>query len=343
MTAFKTVDWCDAEQAVIMLDQQQLPLQEYYAHYKTVEEVAHAIRTLVVRGAPAIGVSGALGVLLGSVTCEAQELGAFKKEIDHVCDRLAETRPTAVNLCWAINRMRAVLDAPYDALDQVKAALKHEALTILADDERINRALGAHGASLIQEGDTVLTHCNAGALATAGHGTALGVLYSAWEAGTRFSVIADETRPVLQGARLTAWELMRFGIPTTLITDNMAASLMAKGLIQKVIVGADRIAANGDVANKIGTYGVAVLAHHHRIPFYVAAPMSTIDPHTPTGAHIPIEERNPREVTHIGDQQVAPLGVSVYNPAFDVTPASFVSAIITERGVFRAPYAFTSR
>ena len=336
---FMTIDWRD--DAVVLLDQRRLPGEEVYLTCRTVEAVAEAIETLAIRGAPAIGVAGAMGVALAAVSSRAATPAALAQEVAAAAERLAATRPTAVNLFWAIARMRRSLaDGAGLSIAEIKGRLRDEAIAILREDIVANRALGKNGAALIAEGDTVLTHCNAGALATGGYGTALGVLYAAWETGKRFSVIADETRPVLQGARLTAWELQKIGIPTTLICDNMAGSLMAQGLIDKVIVGADRIAGNGDVANKIGTYSVAVLARYHGIPLYVAAPQSTIDPQTASGASIPIEERAPHEVSHLQGICMAPDGISIKNPAFDVTPATLVSAIITEEAVFYPPYSF---
>ena len=304
-----------------LLDQRRLPTEEIWTEYRDYREAARAITDMVVRGAPAIGCTAAYAVVLGA------QQGA---DFDVVVATVAATRPTAVNLFWALERMRRV--APRTA-----AALEAEAIAIHAEDIAACKAMGAHGAPLLPAG-TVLTHCNAGALATGGYGSALGVIRSAVAAGTKLQVYADETRPYLQGARLTAWELQRSGIPTTLITDNMAGWLMAKGEIQSVIVGADRIAANGDTANKIGTYSVALLAHEHRIPFFVAAPRSTIDRQIPDGSHIPIEERPAREVTHLGERQIAPTGIAVRNPAFDVTPARLIAAIITEAGVARAPF-----
>jgi methylthioribose-1-phosphate isomerase len=299
--------------------------------------VAQAIRELKVRGAPAIGVTAALGVALGAQALAADYYDAFAKQVEEICDHLAASRPTAVNLFWAIGRMKQKLaglkGVPVAA---IKQELIKESQAILDEDIALCKAMGQHGAQLITSGQTILTHCNAGALATAGYGTALGVIRAAWEQGKRIQVIADETRPVLQGARLTAWELMQDHIPVTLITDNMAGALMRQGKIHVCVVGADRIAANGDVANKIGTYSVAVLAKAHGIPFYVAAPYSTIDLGTKTGADSPIEERDPREVTSIhGSHPVAPAGVSVWNPAFDVTPADLITGIITERGCFK--------
>lgn len=330
-----TVEW--KEGAVRLLDQSRLPETVEFLDCRDVEAVAVAIRELKVRGAPAIGVTAAMGVALGAQTIPATDYDVFAKALSTICERLAATRPTAVNLFWAIERMKQKLDAlRAEPVASIKAALMKESQAILEEDIALCRAMGQHGANLIQTGQTVLTHCNAGALATAGYGTALGVIRAAWEQGKKIQVIADETRPVLQGARLTAWELMQDKIPVTLITDNMAGSLMRQGKIHLCVVGADRIAANGDVANKIGTYSVAVLAKAHGIPFYVAAPYSTIDLKTKTGADIPIEQRNPLEVTTIhGSHPVAPTGVAVYNPAFDVTPAELISGIITERGVFK--------
>jgi methylthioribose-1-phosphate isomerase len=329
-----TVQW--HEGAVRLLDQSRLPETVTFLDCRDVEAVASAIRELKVRGAPAIGVTAAMGVALGAQVISATDYEPFAKELIGVCQRLAATRPTAVNLFWAIERMKQKLLASRgEPIAAIKAALLKESQAILEEDVALCKAMGRHGAELIQRGQTILTHCNAGALATAGYGTALGVIRAAWEQGKQIQVIADETRPVLQGARLTAWELMQDNIPVTLITDNMAGSLMRQGKINLCIVGADRIAANGDVANKIGTYSVAVLAKAHGIPFYVAAPYSTIDLQTKSGADIPIEQRNAQEVTTIhGSRPVAPTGVSVYNPAFDVTPAALITGIITERGVF---------
>jgi methylthioribose-1-phosphate isomerase len=329
-----TVQW--HEGAVRLLDQSRLPETVAFLDCRDVESVAVAIRELKVRGAPAIGVTAAMGVALGAQAITATTYEAFAKELLAICERLALTRPTAVNLFWAIERMKHKLSALQgEPVAAIKTALLKESQAILEEDIALCKAMGRHGAELIQRGQTILTHCNAGALATAGYGTALGVIRAAWEQGKQIQVIADETRPVLQGARLTAWELMQDKIPVTLITDNMAGSLMRQGKIHLCIVGADRIAANGDVANKIGTYSVAVLAKAHGIPFYVAAPYSTIDLQTKSGADIPIEQRNALEVTTVhGSRAVAPTGVSVYNPAFDVTPAELISGIITERGVF---------
>lgn len=330
-----TVEWKDG--AVRLLDQSRLPEEVGFIDCRDVESVANAICNLKVRGAPAIGVTAAMGVALGAQSIEAAEYERFCDSILAICDRLAATRPTAVNLFWAIERMKhRVAALRHEPVAAIKAALMKESQAILEEDIALCRAMGRHGAALLKSGQTVLTHCNAGALATAGYGTALGVIRAAWEQGKKIQVIADETRPVLQGARLTAWELMQDHIPVTLITDNMAGSLMRQGKIHLCVVGADRIAANGDVANKIGTYSVAVLAKAHGIPFYVAAPYSTIDLNTKSGAEIPIEQRDPLEVTSIhGSHPIAPSGVAVYNPAFDVTPAEFITGIITERGVFK--------
>ncbi|MDX2251718.1 MAG: S-methyl-5-thioribose-1-phosphate isomerase [Nitrospira sp.] len=330
-----TVEWKDG--AVCLLDQSRLPGAVEFLTCRTYQDVADAIRHLKVRGAPAIGVTAALGVALGASSIEAKEYASFAKTVLAICDQLAATRPTAVNLFWAIERMKRRLEALHDQpVSLIKPALLAEAQAILDEDVVLCKNMGRHGATLIHDGQTVLTHCNAGSLATAGYGTALGVIRAAWEQGKKIQVIADETRPVLQGARLTAWELMQDHIPVTLITDNMAGTLMRQGKIHLCIVGADRIAANGDVANKIGTYSVAVLAKAHNIPFYVAAPYSTIDLKTRSGEDIPIEQRNPAEVTTIhGSHPVAPDGVAVYNPAFDVTPAELITGIVTERGIFK--------
>jgi methylthioribose-1-phosphate isomerase len=330
-----TVEWKGG--AVRLLDQSRLPSQVEFLECRDYREVAQAIRELKVRGAPAIGVTAAMGVALGAKSLNVDEYHAFVKQLEAICDHLAASRPTAVNLFWAIARMKDTLASLKNkTITEIKRALIRESQAILDEDIALCKAMGRHGATVIQNGQTILTHCNAGALATAGYGTALGVIRAAWEQGKQIRVIADETRPVLQGARLTAWELMQDKIPVTLITDNMAGSLMRQQKIQVCVVGADRIAANGDVANKIGTYSVAVLARAHGIPFYVAAPYSTIDLATRTGAEIPIEERNPLEVTSIhGSHPVAPTGVAVYNPAFDVTPAELITGIITERGIFK--------
>ncbi len=326
---------------VRFIDQTKLPLEESYVLASTYEQVADVIVTMVVRGAPAIGVSAAYGVALGVRGTTAKTAEEFAPEFERICARLAGTRPTAVNLFWAIDRMKGLFANLLDSgatLDQIKDRILAEAHAMYAEDIAACKAMGAFGGALLPQAGGVLTHCNAGALATCGYGTALGVIRSAVEQGKQIQVFADETRPFLQGARLTAWELMADHIPTTVICDNMAASIMRAGRIQAVVVGADRIAANGDVANKIGTYNVAILAHEHGIPFYVAAPWSTIDLATATGEGIPIEERPHVEVTHHGGKQLTPNGVGICNPAFDVTPAKYVTAIITERGVLRAPY-----
>ncbi len=335
-----TLTW--TPDGVRFIDQTRLPLEETYVTATTVEEVARVIETMVVRGAPAIGVSAAYGVALGAQKTKAGTTAQFAPEFERNCARLAATRPTAVNLFWAIDRMKrlfARLAAAGTELEDVKQKLLAEANDMYEEDIAACRAMGAHGGALLPDEGGVLTHCNAGALATCGYGTALGVIRAAIEQGKRIHVYADETRPFLQGARLTAWELMADGIPTTVICDNMAASLMRQGLIRAVVLGADRIAANGDVANKIGTYNVAILAKEHGIPFYVAAPWSTIDMATATGEAIPIEERPAAEVTHHGGRQLTPHGVAIRNPAFDVTPSRYVTAIVTERGVLRAPYS----
>ncbi len=334
-----TLAW--TPEGVRFIDQTKLPLVESYVLAITYEQVADVIVTMVVRGAPAIGVSAAYGVALGALRTKAATAAEFAPEFDIICARLAGTRPTAVNLFWAIDRMNQLFAALRGAganLVQIKEQLLAEAHAMYAEDIRACKTMGAFGGALLPDEGGVLTHCNAGALATCGYGTALGVIRSAIEQGKRIHVYADETRPFLQGARLTAWELMADHIPTTVICDNMAASLMRQGFIQAVVVGADRIAANGDTANKIGTYNVAILAKEHKIPFYVAAPWSTIDLATATGDAIPIEERPAIEVTHHGGKQLTPNGVGIRNPAFDVTPAKYVTAIITERGVVRGPY-----
>jgi methylthioribose-1-phosphate isomerase len=334
-----TIDWKD--DTIVMIDQRKLPSVEVYVTCRTAAEVARAIKTMVIRGAPAIGVAAAMGIALGMRKSKATGTKQFATEFQKTCDLMAATRPTAVNLFWAIDRMKRTFAEAAQAggsVDEIKNRLDDEARRIHDEDVAGCRAMGAHGAALVPESANILTHCNAGALATAGYGTALGVIRAAVEQGKKIAVLADETRPFLQGARLTAWELVKDGIDTTVITDNMAGAMMRLGHVDLVVVGADRIAANGDVANKVGTYGVAVLAREHGIPFYVAAPISTIDLNTPTGERIPIEERKDREVTHVGSSRLTPDGARVRNPAFDVTPAKYVSAIITERGIVRAPY-----
>lgn len=333
----KTVEWTDA--GVRFIDQTKLPTEETYVTCKNYEEVAHAIRTMIVRGAPAIGVSAAMGVALGVRESKASDNLELRREFTRICEVLAGTRPTAVNLFWAIRRMREKFEQVSDQpIAAIKETLVAEAQRVLAEDIATNQLMGKHGAMLMPASGGVLTHCNAGALATAGYGTALGVIRAAVDSGKKLQIFADETRPFLQGSRLTAWELMKDNIPTTLIADNMAGAMMRQGKINAVVVGADRIAANGDVANKIGTYTVAVLAKEHGIPFYVAAPFSTVDLETATGDEIPIEQRSSQEVTHLAGRQIAPDGVRVENPAFDVTPHKYVTAIITERGIVRAPY-----
>ncbi|MDT7542703.1 MAG: methylthioribose-phosphate isomerase [Acidobacteriota bacterium] len=336
----KTVEWTD--EGVRMIDQRLLPTEEKYLTLRSCEEVADAIKQMVVRGAPAIGVAAAMGLAVGMKQAVATNAADLSYDFDYMCDLMSRTRPTAVNLFWAIERMREAFRracAEMTDAEQIKRRLVEEAKRIHAEDIASNRALGRFGGELIADGATVLTHCNAGALATAGdYGTALGVIRGARDAGKRIAVIADETRPFLQGARLTAWELSQDEIPVTVITDNMAGHVMKQGKVDAVVVGADRIAANGDAANKIGTYMVAVLAREHGIPFYVAAPISTIDLNLATGDEIPIEERDTREVTHLREQQLTPTGVPAHNPAFDVTPNALIAAIITDKGVARQPY-----
>jgi methylthioribose-1-phosphate isomerase len=322
-----------------LLDQTLLPERVVYRQLRTAREVSDAIRRMLVRGAPAIGVAAAFGMALAARGAARLAPAAFHRELAAGERLLAGSRPTAVNLFWALARMRRLIDAEAGrAPREIAALLEAEAVRIHAEDIAINRAMGRHGAALIDDGDVVLTHCNAGALATAGYGTALGVIRAAWEQGKRISVLADETRPRCQGAKLTAWELSRDGIPVTVIADTAAGHYLRKGAVQKVVVGADRIAANGDVANKIGTYQVAVLAAVNHVPFYVAAPVSTIDPTLANGDGIPIEERSAVEVTHPGGRRLTPPGVPALNPAFDVTPARYVRGIVTELGVLQAPY-----
>lgn len=330
--SFRTIEWRD--DTVVMIDQTRLPGEEVYNTYTDFKEVAEAIRGMIIRGAPAIGVAAAMGVALGARDIIADTHESFFRQLENVCDVMARTRPTAVNLFWAIDRMKRVAEtARSKPLEQIRQLLKAEAIRIEEEDLTICRNIGKWGATLIGEGATILTHCNAGGLATAGYGTALGVIRAAHEAGKKIQVFADETRPWLQGARLTAWELTKEGIPTTLISDNMAGFFMSRGEISCCVVGADRIAANGDTANKIGTYSVAVLARENKIPFYVAAPVSTLDLTLSDGSKIPIEERHSGEVTHIKGVGIAPEGIRVRNPAFDVTPARYISAIITENGI----------
>jgi methylthioribose-1-phosphate isomerase len=331
----ETIQW--TPEGVVMIDQTKIPAEETYVTCRDSHQVAEAIRSMVIRGAPAIGVAAAMGVAIG--VAKADRSQPLDPQVDAICTELAGTRPTAVNLFWAIDRMKKLYGQlrgkPYE---EIRDALIREAILVREEDIAINRAIGKHGGELIPDGATVLTHCNAGALATAGYGTALGVIRAAVEAGKKVGVFADETRPFLQGARLTVWELQHDNIPATLITDNMAGHFLRAGKIGCIVVGADRIAANGDVANKIGTYSVAVLAKENNIPFYVAAPISTLDLTLSTGDLIPIEERAAGEVTHVFGVPVAPKGTEVRNPAFDVTPNRYVTAIITEKGVARAPY-----
>jgi len=333
----KTVEWTD--EGVRLIDQTKLPAEETYVTCTTYEEVADAIRRMVVRGAPAIGVTAGMGIALGVRDAEGDHVSELRRNFDDICEAMGETRPTAVNLFWAIRRMQDKFQALSDEpVDRIKQELIAEAQRMYLEDIAANEAMGRNGAVLMPSSGGVLTHCNAGALATCGYGTALGVIRAAVEGGKKIHVYADETRPFLQGSRLTAWELLKDGIPTTVIADNMAGAMMKQGKIAAVVVGADRIAANGDVANKIGTYTVAVLAKEHDIPFYVAAPFTTIDMDTMDGSRIPIEQRASREITHVGGKPVTPEGIKVENPAFDVTPAKYVTAIITERGVAKAPY-----
>ncbi|MBI2341078.1 MAG: S-methyl-5-thioribose-1-phosphate isomerase [Deltaproteobacteria bacterium] len=344
---FKTIEW--KNNTVVMIDQRKLPHHEEYVVCSDYAQVADAIRHMVIRGAPAIGVAAAMGVAIGALKIEAKNFDDFNRQIETICEALFKTRPTAVNLAWALERMKKIVHeipptpplkkgGEGGILDSLKSRLVAEAQKILAEDIEVNRMMGRHGQTLFNTGDKVLTHCNAGALATGGFGTALGVIYSATEAGKKITVLADETRPFFQGSRLTAWELSKNNIPVTIITDNMAGWMMKKGEVSKVIVGADRIAANGDVANKIGTYSLAIVAQKHGIPFYVAAPLSTIDRSIDSGEKIPIEERPSREVTHVQEAPISPDGVAVRNPAFDVTPNELVTAIITEKGIARSPY-----
>ncbi|MBM4312833.1 MAG: S-methyl-5-thioribose-1-phosphate isomerase [Deltaproteobacteria bacterium] len=341
--AVRTIFWKD--DAVVMIDQKALPLVERYVTCTDHREVIAAINDLTIRGAPAIGVAAAMGIALGAQRIKADTRETFRADFEEICAQFAATRPTARNLFWAIERMKRRFDSlfvsfpPQEGLHPLQKALVDEAIHICEEDIAINRRLGANGRYLIPDGARILTHCNAGALATAGYGTALGVIRAAYEGGGKIHVFVDETRPVLQGARLTAWELMRENIPCTLITDSMAGFLMRQGRVDLIIVGADRIAANGDAANKIGTYALAVLARAHGIPFHIAAPLSTIDPALSDGTAIVIEERSPEEVTRVGGARTAPEGIAVYNPAFDVTPHTLITAIITEAGVLRPPYA----
>ena len=333
----KTLAW--EEDRVLLLDQTKLPVEKTYVICEDYETVADGIKTMIVRGAPAIGVAAAMGIALGALHIETGTHDDFRRQFEKICHVFSQTRPTAVNLFWAIDHMKDLVSAHGDkSVEEIKVLLKNEAIRMGKEDIEINRQMGAMGNELIPEGARILTHCNAGALATAGYGTALGVIRAAHEAGKSIEVFACETRPFLQGARLTAWELKESGIPVTVITDSMAGYAMHKKKLSLVITGADCICSNGDVANKIGTYGLAVLAREHRIPFYVAAPLSTINPTCGKGEGVSIEERDRTEVTHIAGQRVAPEGVDVWNPAFDITPSKYVSAIITEKGVVTKPY-----
>ncbi len=338
MSIIKTLEWTDA--GVRFIDQTKLPTEEVYVTCKTYEEVAGAIKTMIVRGAPAIGVAAGMGIALGVRDAKSDTADELAARFEQICKVIGSTRPTAVNLFWAIRRMQDKFAQLRDrSIAEIKREMVDEARRMHVEDIAANEAMGKHGAVLLPSNGGVLTHCNAGALATAGYGTALGVIRAAVESGKKLHVFADETRPFLQGSRLTAWELMKDNIPTTVISDNMAGAIMRQGKINAVVVGADRIAANGDVANKIGTYTVAILAKEHRIPFYVAAPISTVDLGTADGSKIPIEQRAATEVTHLVGKQLTPDGVGVENPAFDVTPHEYVTAIITERGVVRPPYS----
>ena len=333
----KTIEYIDG--VVRMINQTRLPAEKEFVDCRTIEEVGHAIKTMVIRGAPAIGVAAAMGVSLGADSIEASTFESFYQALEEKCDRLGQSRPTAVNLAWAIKRMKDVVQSNKSlSIAKLKSRLKEEALTILTEDIATNKAMGQHGQTLVKDGNVILTHCNAGALATAGFGTALGVVRASVNAGKNIRVLANETRPFLQGARLTTWELKEDGIPVKLITDNMCGFFMNKQEIDLVVVGADRIAANGDVANKIGTYMVAVLAKENNIPFYVAAPVSTLDLSLASGKEIPIEERSSEEVMTINKKRIAPEGVEAAHPAFDITSNHLVTAIITENGIARAPF-----
>lgn len=333
---FKTIEWKNDK--VILIDQRKLPLEEVYLEYEDYKSLADAIKSMVVRGAPAIGVAAAMGVALGALGIDSKSHEEFVSKMEKVCQTLIDARPTAVNLPWAVARMKKVYESKADlSIEQLKQVIVKEALNIFEEDVDLCKKIGEQGAKLIANGDTILTHCNAGALATAGQGTALSPIYEAIKQGKKVSVFSDETRPFLQGARLTSWELIKNGVEVTLIADVAAASLMRSGIIQKVIVGADRIVSNGDFANKIGTYSVALAAREHEIPFYVAAPFSTIDWEMKSGSEIPIEERPENEVTYFLNQKIAPDGVKVRNPAFDITPHELVTGIITEKGVATSP------
>ena len=334
---FKTIEW--KGDRVRILDQRRLPQEVHYLDCRDAFSVARAIRTMAIRGAPAIGVAASMGIALAANKNPCIQPGPFHKNLEKVCYEMRQTRPTAVNLFWAVDRMERILNCVQaDGVEKTKRKLEEEALRIFKEDIEINRKIGEHGKKLIKNGDGVLTHCNTGALATGGYGTALGVIYAAWAEGKRFRVFADETRPQLQGARLTAWELVQEKIPVTVITDNMAGWLMTKGEINLVLVGADRIARNGDTANKIGTYSLAILSKWHGIPFYVVAPTSTLDLTIPSGSDIPIEKRDIKEVTHFRGSPITPKGVKAFNPAFDITPHSLIHALITEKGLIRKPF-----
>jgi methylthioribose-1-phosphate isomerase len=334
---FKTIEW--KKDRVRLLDQRKLPGEVRYLDCRDSSAVADAIRKMAIRGAPAIGVAAAMGIALAAKKITSGRPEVLRQKIERVCQEMRQTRPTAVNLFWAIDRMKKILDRwSFLEVPAIVKRLEEEALRIYREDVEINRRIGEKGKLIIQEGAGVLTHCNAGALATAGYGTAVGVIHAAWNEGKRFHVFADETRPLLQGARLTAWELVQAKIPVKVLTDNMAGWLMKKGKVNLVVVGADRIARNGDTANKIGTYGLAVLAKWHQIPFYVAAPTSTLDLSLDSGKDIPIEERAPEEVTHFQGKRITPKGARAFNPAFDVTPHTLIEAIITEKGVIRKPF-----
>ena len=338
----KTIEYVDG--VVRMIDQTLLPTEKVFVDCKTIEDVGHAIKTMIIRGAPAIGVAAAMGVSLGADTIIASNFDEFYGAMKKQCDQLGKSRPTAVNLAWAINRMKQVAkDSKNLPVSELKTRLKEEALTILTEDISINKAMGQHGQTLVESGNVVLTHCNAGALATAGFGTALGVIRASINAGKKIRVLANETRPFLQGARLTAWELKEDNIPVKLITDSMCGYFMKNKEVDLVVVGADRIAGNGDVANKIGTYMAAVLAKENNIPFYVAAPVSTLDLTLASGDEIPIEERSAEEVVNINNKRMAPEGIEVAHPAFDITPNKLVTAIITEEGIARPPFTESLR
>jgi methylthioribose-1-phosphate isomerase len=334
---FKTIEW--KANWIRLLDQRRLPQEVRYLDCKDASSVAEAIRTMAIRGAPAIGVAAAMGIALAAKQTQSSQPQILHRSLEKVCEQMRQTRPTAVNLFWAVDRMKRVWDQEEsDDVETMKKRLEMEALRIYEEDLEINRKIGEHGRTLIKDGYGVLTHCNAGGLATAGFGTALGVIHAAWAQGKRFRIFVDETRPLLQGSRLTAWELAQEKIPAVVLTDNMAGWLMKKGEIKLVVVGADRIARNGDTANKIGTYGLAILSKWHDIPFYIAAPTSTVDIFLASGRDIPIEERKPEEVTHFGGKRITPRGIKAFNPGFDVTPHSLIHGIITEKGIVRKPF-----